>query len=112
MFIIERSKGVYWKAQSSKSILNPNADSARREEGDKQVRKTLQSPASECGRLEKEKTPGVPGSEPPETDGENPACRRQENPNSDGEYCTQESSQRVPAHLLEMWGGMAEKVKL
>ena len=66
MLIIERSKRVYWKAQSSESHINL-ARTARREDRDKQVRKTLQSPASECGRLEEEETPGVPrGANPQE----------------------------------------------
>ena len=66
MLIIERSKRVYWKAQSSESEVNP-ARTAQRKDRDKQVRKTLQSPASECSRLEKEETPGVPrGANPQE----------------------------------------------
>ena len=58
--------GFYWKAQSSESEVRP-ARTARREDRDKQVRKTLQSPASGCSRLEEEETPGVPrGANPQE----------------------------------------------
>ena len=67
MLIIGRSKRVYWKAQSSESVVNPTRRARMWEEGDRIVRKTLQSPASECGRLEKEETPGVPrGANPQE----------------------------------------------
>ena len=67
MLIVERSKRVYWKAQSSESAINPARKSHKGKRGDKQVRKTLQSPASECSRLEEEETPGVPrGANPQE----------------------------------------------